>query len=294
MFWIAYEDVLRFFDCIDICKVRKGWNEVRVSGVLPPFSSKVHQTCTLLTVLEPTEVEFSLFQEGQRNSERTSRSQLDLCVVIFRSSTTGSPQLGKLVNCSKRQVRGFVGTHSMLEPGYYLVVCMAFNHWQTGNWGIGIFSEPEEDSLLSPIFNYCFHPAGDSGDDDVDNYPEYVLAMHSSKRLLVETLNSSYHLLGDAIINLTLAKGKDASFVPQAEEATNELIAPNRAKARRQGGDDGVLPDQGLGRAGGDDREPARGQVGAGQVRLPGELQRRQHQGRPRHRRRRAAASQVS
>ena len=32
--------------------------------------------------------------------------------------------------------------------------------------------------------------------------------MHSSKRLLVETLNSSYHLLGDAIINLTLAKGQ--------------------------------------------------------------------------------------
>ena len=36
VFWIAYEDVLRFFDCIDICKVRKGWNEVRVGGVLPP------------------------------------------------------------------------------------------------------------------------------------------------------------------------------------------------------------------------------------------------------------------
>lgn len=177
VFWIAFEDVLKYFDCIDICKVRLGWSEVRVTGTLPPMSSKQHQGCTLLTVLEPTEVEFSLFQEGQRNSERSQRSQLDLCVVIFRTSSEGSPQLGKVVEHSKRQVRGFVGCHAMLEPGCYLVVCLAFNHWHTG------VSEPTL-------------------------YPEYILALHSSKRLLVEQLNSSYHLLADAIINLTLAKGQ--------------------------------------------------------------------------------------
>lgn len=175
VFWIAYEDVLRYFDCIDICKVRREWNEVRVSGVLPPLSSKEHQSCTLLTVLEPTEVEFSLFQEGQRNSTRVNRSQLDLCVVIFRCNTSGPPQLGKLVTCSKRQVRGFVGCHAMLEVGCYLVVCVAFNHWNTAI------------------------PA--------DAYPDFVLAMHSSKKLVLEQLNSSYHLMADAIVNLTLAKG---------------------------------------------------------------------------------------
>ena len=42
---------------------------------------------------------------------------------------------------------------------------------------------------------------------DPSLYPDYVLALHSSKRLLVEQLRSSYHLLADAIINLTLAKG---------------------------------------------------------------------------------------
>ena len=125
---------MKYFDCIDICKVRPGWNEVRVSGILPPMSSKIHQGCTLLTVLEPTEVEFTLFQEGQRNSERSQRSQLDLCVVVFRTSSDGScPQLGKVIEHSKRQVRGFVGCHAMLEPGCYLVVCLAFNHWHTGN-----------------------------------------------------------------------------------------------------------------------------------------------------------------
>lgn len=30
VFWISFEDVLNYFDCIDICKVRSGWNEVRL------------------------------------------------------------------------------------------------------------------------------------------------------------------------------------------------------------------------------------------------------------------------
>jgi len=178
VFWIAFEDVLTFFDCIDICKVREGWSEVRLSGCLPPLSSKAHQTATLLTVLEPTEVEFSLFQEGQRNSEKSARSQLDLCVVIFRTSSGGAPQIGKLVQHSKRQVRGFVGCHAMLEPGCYLVVCLAFNHWHTG-----LGSDPGA-------------------------YPDYLLALHSSKRLLAEQLSSSYHLLADSIISLTVARGQ--------------------------------------------------------------------------------------
>lgn len=63
VFWISFEDVLKYFDCIDICKVRAGWDEVRLQGTLQPLCSL---SCVLLTVLEPTEAEFTLFQEGQR------------------------------------------------------------------------------------------------------------------------------------------------------------------------------------------------------------------------------------
>lgn len=190
----------RYFDCIDICKVRSGWNEVRLQGTLQPLCSL---SCVLLTVLEPTEAEFTLFQEGQRNSEKSQRSQLDLCVVIFRTRSPANPEVGRLVEHSKRQVieigfffffniklaqannifhlndkvRGFVGCHKMLERDLYLLVCLAFNHWHTGI-------------------------------DDPSLYPQCVLAIHSSKRLLVEQINPPPFLLADAIISLTLTKGQ--------------------------------------------------------------------------------------
>lgn len=61
-FWISFNDVLKYFDCIDICKARNGWNEVRLAGILPPLSSQKHLSSILLTILEPTEVDFTLFQ----------------------------------------------------------------------------------------------------------------------------------------------------------------------------------------------------------------------------------------
>lgn len=47
-----------------------------------------------------------------------------------------------------------------------------------------------------------------SGMDDPASYPEYVLAIHSSKRLLVEQISPPAYVLADAIISLTLAKGQ--------------------------------------------------------------------------------------
>lgn len=61
-FWISFNDVLKYFDCIDICKARSGWNENRLSGILPPLASQQYLSYILLTILEATEVDFTLFQ----------------------------------------------------------------------------------------------------------------------------------------------------------------------------------------------------------------------------------------
>lgn len=65
----------------------------------------------------------------------------------------------------------------MLERDIYLLVCLAFNHWHTGI-------------------------------EDPQQYPQCVLAIHSSKRLLVEQIQPPPFLLADAIISLTLTKGQ--------------------------------------------------------------------------------------
>lgn len=41
-----------------------------------------------------------------------------------------------------------------------------------------------------------------------ENYPQYILAIHSSKRLLVEQIAPPAYVLADTLINLTLAKGQ--------------------------------------------------------------------------------------
>ncbi|KAL7636707.1 UNVERIFIED_CONTAM: hypothetical protein RMT77_012459 [Armadillidium vulgare] len=177
VFWISFQDVMKYFDCIDICKVHSNWCEVRVTGSLPPLCDTKALTPSLITVFEPTELEFSLFQDGHRNPENSQKSILDLCVVVFRTSSEGSHNVGSLIKHSKRQVRGFVGCHAMLEPGTYLAVCLAFNHWHTGI-------------------------------DASEEYPGFVLAIHSSKRVAVEQVHATISLLADSLINLCLAKGQ--------------------------------------------------------------------------------------
>ena len=56
----------------------------------------------------------------------------------------------------------------MLEVGCYLVVCVAFNHWNTAI------------------------PA--------DAYPDFVLAMHSSKKLVLEQVSETCNSLSPNVI----------------------------------------------------------------------------------------------
>lgn len=262
------QDTLRYFDCIDVCKVRQGWSEVRLPGLLPPCAAADHVLAVLVTVVEPTEIDLSLFQEGSRNSDKSQRSPVDLCVALYRTGSVAAPQIGSLVVHSKRQLRGFVATSAFLEPGLYMIVCLAFNHWNC--------SEVNESITL---------------------YPPCVLAIHSSKRLLVEHITPSPFVLADALVSLTMSKGQryevlHAGLRKMAPEFIL-TIAVLFFLFTGTGGYDGVLLNTGMGRFSRHGGEPARRQVAPGAMQLPGQLQRRVKPRKTADRRRHPSAAQV-
>ncbi|XP_074649686.1 calpain-15-like [Tubulanus polymorphus] len=171
VFWMSLEDVMKYFDSIDVCKILPDWWEVRLPGTLPGNGGQ-SISVTNLIVLKPTEIEFSLFQEGDRGSE--ANFPVDLCVLIFRGRVGSN--VGPLVESSRRQIRRFVSCNCMLEPGDYSIITTAFNHWS-----LEIHSERRVNS---------------------------VLVIHSRKKVTVDQLDVPAVMLADAIIQLTVAKGK--------------------------------------------------------------------------------------
>lgn len=191
VFWMCFKDVIKYFDSIDVCKIRAGWNEIRLEGLFPTKSTDIENIpFVILTINETTEIDFSLFQSSRRdtlyNNDTTINpkvQQLDLCIMIFRLAVkqVNSKEildLGNLVDYSQRQVRNFVGCSLILEPGEYVIICTAFNHWQT------------------KCIQYSME------------YPKFLLSAHCSKQLLVEATRPNEHVLADAVIKLAIAKGQ--------------------------------------------------------------------------------------
>lgn len=130
-----------------------------------------------------------------------------------------------------------------LEPGYYLILCLAFNHWD-----------------LNPT------------DGEITHYPPCVLALHSSKRtkiffsvlppyacyshllcvgLLVEHITPSPFVLADGLISLTMAKGQRYevcidSCVLQLDSIDNNIATLSFLLGKRR--NDGLLLDSRLGK----------------------------------------------
>lgn len=198
VFWMCFKDVIKYFDSIDVCKIRSNWNEIRLEGLFPTKSTDIDNIpFVILTINETTELDLSLFQSSRRDTLYDSDSsvnpkiqQLDLCILVFRLAVMKRPNnkkdgvadeimdIGSFIDFSQRQIRNFVGCSVLLEPGEYVILSTAFNHWQTRS------------------IQYSLE------------YPKFLLSIHCSKQLLVESSKPNQYILADAITKLAMAKGQ--------------------------------------------------------------------------------------
>ncbi|XP_030836660.1 calpain-15 [Strongylocentrotus purpuratus] len=184
IFWMSLGDMIKYFDCIDICKVRPKWSENRVAGTFLP-SSATPMKVIILKVTEATEVDFTLYQTWRR-LEKASRNPLDLALIVMKAIGMTTRGMSKVMTFCKRQLRAFVGCSAFLDPGIYVIVPLAFNHWKTG--------QPTSGPSKPAVSNSSAH--------------DYTLAIHSAKPIEARHMTGSNGCLADAVIQLAIQKGK--------------------------------------------------------------------------------------
>nr|CAB3266475.1 calpain-15 [Phallusia mammillata] len=187
-FWMTIEDMIKYFDSVDICKIlSRGWNETRLTGKFPG-SADGELKAYLLTVEESSEMEFALFQQISRTQEGSSQHPVDTCICVLNTVMTsdGKYTIGALVACGRRQVKKHLSCSCFLNPGTYLIVCLAFNHWVSGFISTqGIIPNVADVAL-----------------------PEYILVVHSSRIILLSEYCRVDGVIADVVIQLALKEGE--------------------------------------------------------------------------------------
>ena len=126
VFWMPFDSFVNYFECVDICKIRPDWYEVRDSGNFYPDHRMIQ--AYRLTVTTLTELDVTLHRKISKNL-RIQRSEVSLCVAIvnMEEQENGNARIYSIPILSQRGQHKFVSTDGSLQPGTYLLLPCLFN-----------------------------------------------------------------------------------------------------------------------------------------------------------------------
>lgn len=125
--WMCYEDMLKNFYCLNVCKVRN-WDEVRIKGKFikiqeiddPDIEITLSKWYYSMEINDRTKVVISLHQEDERVSGVVlNRPYLDISLVILKRQRNNQVELVDYVDFKfERQIH----LELELESGIYIVL----------------------------------------------------------------------------------------------------------------------------------------------------------------------------
>jgi calpain-15 len=197
IFWMQWDDFVRYFYRIVVCKYRPDWLCESIQGsLLPPGKLKVMS----LEILTPTEVDICLYQNSTRGQGFLEPWNLWIIVVkcdppsfVTKSDVVFSSPKSFIFqsNCTSQDCVSCTG---WLDPGFYAVIPFSFLSWQDA-----IHLEDADELSVS-----VKSKAGRNRD--------YLLSVFSSRPLLLDKVGLLPGFTARAIYMLAKKIGRKSEF----------------------------------------------------------------------------------
>ncbi|CAF1170644.1 unnamed protein product [Rotaria sordida] len=126
VFWMPFTSFVKYFECVDICKLRHNWYEVRDSANFYP-APKMMQAY-YLTISHSTELDITLHRKISKNL-RVQRSDVSLCIAVINmeEQPNGNYRIYSMPIVSRRDQHKLSSTNGFLQPGTYVILPFLFN-----------------------------------------------------------------------------------------------------------------------------------------------------------------------
>ncbi|CAF1038399.1 unnamed protein product [Adineta steineri] len=185
VFWMPFVSFVRYFECVDICKLRHNWYEVRDTANFYP-APKMMQAY-YLTLSHSTELDIALHRKISKNL-RIHRSDVSLCIAIINMEEQphGNYRIYSIPIISQRGQHKFISTDGYLSPGTYVILPL----------------------LSNPINKY------------LDN-TEFTIAIHSSHAIDLERIRIPLRIEREFLIKLCIFYGDQVRTANSSDRDTN-------------------------------------------------------------------------